>query len=90
MTMSARSSGESDLFIQGMVEGFVDVPESVSARTVGQPKEARAITTAKMDAAAAAWDSLEDDIAAPSSLDDKLARFVATGKKVFSGRDESN
>jgi hypothetical protein len=41
-------------------------------------------TTAKMDAAAAVWDSLVDDITAPSSLDDKLARSVVTGKKVFS------
>jgi hypothetical protein len=37
-----------------------------------------------MEAAAVVWDSLEDDITAPSSLDDKLARFVVTGNKVFS------
>jgi hypothetical protein len=82
MTMSARSSGESDLFIQGFVGGF-DVSGAVPACAARQPKETRA-TTAKMDAAAAVWDSLEDDISAPSSLDDKLARFVVTGKKVFS------
>jgi hypothetical protein len=72
-----------------MVGGFVDVPGAVLACARRQPKETRATTTAKMEAAAVVWDSLEDDIAAPSSLDDKLARFVATGKKVFSGREES-
>jgi hypothetical protein len=66
-----------------MVGGFVDVPGAVLACARRQPKETRATTTAKMDAAAAVWDSLEDDIAAPSSLDDKLARFVVTGKKCF-------
>src|ERR1700727_1157038 len=82
-TMSARSSGESDLFIQGFVRGIFAVPGAVLACAREQPKVASAITTAKTDAAPAAWDSLEDGITAPSCLCDKLAPLLRPAKSVF-------